>query len=89
MQFDDGISVPTHYLNPEHRLPLVPVTMNCTVPPIAGARLSGGRTLRDALRAYPGSERIAVVATGGYRTSQEARDTSGWTRSSIAGSSTC
>ena len=67
MQFDDGISVPTHYLNPEHRLPLVPVTMNCTVPPIPPPERAYqvGRTLRDALRAYPGSERIAVVATGG------------------------
>src|SRR5438552_670737 len=34
MQFDDGISVPTHYLNPDARFRLVPVGMNCTVPPI-------------------------------------------------------
>src|SRR6201988_4269232 len=34
MQFDDGISVPMHYLNPTSEIPLVPVTMNCTVPPI-------------------------------------------------------
>src|SRR5262249_21583988 len=29
MQFDDGISVPMHYLNPGGAIPLVPVTMNC------------------------------------------------------------
>src|SRR5262245_17257732 len=29
MQFDDGISVPTHYLNPDARFRLVPITMNC------------------------------------------------------------
>ena len=34
MQFDDGVSVPMHYLNPAGSVPLVPVTMNCTVPPI-------------------------------------------------------
>jgi len=67
MQFDDGISVPMHYLNPEGRIPLVPVTMNCTVPPIPTPERAYqvGCTLRDALRAYPGPERIALVATGG------------------------
>ena len=34
MQFDDGVSVPMHYLNPDAAIALVPVTMNCTVPPI-------------------------------------------------------
>lgn len=67
MQFDDGISVPTHYLNPDARFRLVPVTMNCTVPPIPtpARAYEVGRVLRDALRAWPGPERIAVVATGG------------------------
>jgi aromatic ring-opening dioxygenase catalytic subunit (LigB family) len=67
MQFDDGISVPTHYLNPDGRVRLVPVTMNCTVPPIptpARAYQVGG-VLRDVLRDFPGGDRIAVVATGG------------------------
>jgi len=67
MQFDDGISVPTHYLNPDARFRLVPITMNCTVPPIPtpARAYEVGRTLRDVLRAYPGPERVAVVATGG------------------------
>ncbi len=67
MAFDDGISVPTHYLNPDARFRLVPITMNCTVPPIPTPERAYevGRVLRDALRAYPGPERIAVVATGG------------------------
>ncbi len=67
MQFDDGISVPMHYLNPEGAIPLVPVTMNCTVPPIPTPERAYhvGGALRDLLRAYPGRERIAVVATGG------------------------
>jgi len=67
MSFDDGISVPMHYLNADARFRVIPITMNCTVPPIplpergyeVGTRLSG------ILRAYPGRERIAVVATGG------------------------
>ena len=67
MAFDDGISVPTHYLNPDARFRLVPITMNCTVPPIPTPERAYqvGTVLRDVLRAYPGPERIAVVATGG------------------------
>ena len=67
MQFDDGISVPTHYLNPDGKFRLIPVTMNCTVPPIPepARAYEVGAILRDVIRAYPGSERVAVVATGG------------------------
>ncbi|HVG78288.1 MAG TPA: hypothetical protein VNF03_09110 [Patescibacteria group bacterium] len=67
MQFDDGISVPTHYLNPDARFRFIPVTMNCTMPPIPtpARAYEVGRTMRDILTAWPGRERIAVVATGG------------------------
>ena len=67
MQFDDGISVPTHYLNPDARFRLVPVTMNCNVPPIPtpARAYDVGRVLGQVMRAYPGPTRIAVIATGG------------------------
>jgi len=67
MQFDDGISVPTHYLNPDARFRLIPVTMNCTMPPIPtpARAYEVGRTMREILAAWPGPERIAVIATGG------------------------
>ena len=67
MQFDDGFSVPMHYLNPYNAIPLVPISMNCTVPPIPtpARAYEVGRTLGDVLHAWPGPERIAVVATGG------------------------
>ena len=67
MQFDDGVSVPMHYLNPEGDIALVPVTMNCTVPPIPtpARAYEVGTTLREMVQAYPGGERVAVVATGG------------------------
>jgi aromatic ring-opening dioxygenase catalytic subunit (LigB family) len=67
MQFDDGISVPTHYLNPDARFRLVPVTMNCNVPPIPtpARAYEVGRLLGEVMRAYPASTRIAVIATGG------------------------
>ena len=67
MQFDDGISVPLHYLNPTMRIPIVPVTMNCTVPPIPtpARAYEVGTVFRELVRAFPGRERVAVIATGG------------------------
>ena len=67
MQFDDGVSVPMHYLNPEGDIALVPVTMNCTVPPIPtpSRAYEVGTTLREMVHAYPGALRVAVLATGG------------------------
>jgi aromatic ring-opening dioxygenase catalytic subunit (LigB family) len=67
MQFDDGISVPLHYLNPAMAIPVVPVTMNCTVPPIPTPEraYAVGTILRAVFREYSDDERIAVIATGG------------------------
>ena len=67
MQFDDGISVPMHYLNPSSSIPLVPVTMNCTIPPIPTPERAYqvGTTLYQMLMAYPGDARVAVLGTGG------------------------
>ena len=67
MHFDDGMSVPLHYLNPDSALPFVPVSMNCTVPPIPTPERAYqvGTTLREMLRDFPGRERIAVLGTGG------------------------
>jgi aromatic ring-opening dioxygenase catalytic subunit (LigB family) len=67
MQFDDGVSVPMHYLNPTGAIPLVPVSMNCTVPPIPTPERAYqvGATLRELFASYAGDERIALLATGG------------------------
>ena len=67
MQFDDGFSVPMHYLNPYNAIPLVPISMNCTVPPIPlpERAYQVGATLCEMVKAYPGAERVAVLGTGG------------------------
>jgi len=67
MQFDDGISVPVMHLNPETTIPIVPVTMNCTVPPIPEPRRAYwvGQVMRRVVEAYDGAGRIAIVGTGG------------------------
>src|SRR5262245_56907833 len=56
MQFDDGFSVPMHYLKSESRSALAPVATNGTVPPIPTPERAYqvGTMLRDVLRAYPG-----------------------------------
>src|ERR1700730_4282375 len=97
MQFDDGVSVPMHYLNPEGDIALVPVTMNCTVPPIPTPERAYevGTALREMVHAYPGAERVAVLATGGLshepggpRACAMARS-SGWRRPAPAGPRSC
>jgi protocatechuate 4,5-dioxygenase beta chain len=67
MQFDDGFSVPMHYLNPGGEVPLVTVSMNCSVPPIPTPERAYhvGVVLRDLIAAYPEDLRVAVLATGG------------------------
>jgi aromatic ring-opening dioxygenase catalytic subunit (LigB family) len=67
MQFDDSISVPLCWLNPDMSIPLIPVSMNCTVPPIPTPRRAYevGLKLAEVLRSYPGPERIALVGSGG------------------------
>jgi aromatic ring-opening dioxygenase catalytic subunit (LigB family) len=67
MQFDDNISVPTTHLNPDHRIATVPITMNCTVPPIPSPRraYAVGETIRQIIADYDGGERIAVIGSGG------------------------
>ena len=67
MQFDDGISVPTRYLNPDLSVPMIPISMNCSVPPIPDPRRAYevGLMLGEVLRAYPGKERVALIGSGG------------------------
>jgi protocatechuate 4,5-dioxygenase beta chain len=68
IELDDGISVPLHYLTPDMQVPLVPVTLNCTVPPIPSSERAYhlGEVLREIVTArWPAGVRVAVVATGG------------------------
>lgn len=67
MQFDDGISVPTRYLNPELNIPTIPVSMNCTVPPIPTPERAYevGKTIIQILNDYPGNERVLLIGSGG------------------------
>ena len=64
---DHGIITVYYELDPSMRLPLVPIIQNCAVPPLMPLRRAYefGIALGDAIRSYPGLERVAVVGAGG------------------------
>lgn len=64
-QFDHGIIVPLHFLDPHNELKVVPVNINCQGPPLTPLHRAWafGEAIRRAADAVP--ERIALVATGG------------------------
>lgn len=66
--FDDNWSVPLLYLTPDYDIPLVPIHMNCIVPPLPSPETCYrvGRTIADIVReCRPAGERVALMATGG------------------------
>ena len=68
LELDDGISVPLHYLTPGMQIPLVPITLNCTVPPIPSSARAYrlGEVLREIVTTrWPAGVRVAVIASGG------------------------
>lgn len=64
-QFDHGIMVPLHFLDPESKLTVIPANINCQGPPLSPLHRAWafGEAIRRAANAVP--ERIALVATGG------------------------
>ena len=64
---DHGLTVPMPYLCPAHNVPVVPVFVNCLMPPLPTPKrcYQLGQYLGEALQRWPGSERIGLVATGG------------------------
>jgi len=67
MLFDDNWSVPLHFLTPRHDVPLVPIHMNCVMPPLPAPRrcFEFGRALRSAVECWPAEATVAIMATGG------------------------
>jgi hypothetical protein len=68
LRFDDNFTVPLHLLTPDMQVPLVPVTMNCIVPPRPSPELCyevGGVFRRIVEEHTPAGERVALIATGG------------------------
>jgi aromatic ring-opening dioxygenase catalytic subunit (LigB family) len=66
--FDDNWTVPLTRLTPDYDIPLVPIHMNCIVPPIPTAQTcyDFGKSIADIVRDHrPDGERVALMATGG------------------------
>jgi 2,3-dihydroxyphenylpropionate 1,2-dioxygenase len=64
-QFDHGIIVPLHLLDPENKMTVIPANINCQGPPLTPLHRAWafGEAIRRAADAVP--ERIALIATGG------------------------
>ena len=66
--FDDNWTVPLTRLTPDYDIPLVPINMNCIVPPIPSPQTcyDFGKSIAQIVRDHrPDGERIALMATGG------------------------
>ena len=67
LQLDHGVMTVYHELDPELKLPLVPIVQNCAVKPMMPLRryYEFGVALGEAIRSYDGLDRVAVAAAGG------------------------
>ncbi len=67
MKADHGFMTVYYELDPQMRLPMVPIVMNCTTPPLMTLRqcYEFGKAVGDAVRSYPGLDRVALCAAGG------------------------
>jgi aromatic ring-opening dioxygenase catalytic subunit (LigB family) len=66
--FDDNWSVPLFYITPDYDIPLVPIHMNCIVPPLPSPAhcYEVGSTIANIVRDHlPADMRVALMATGG------------------------
>jgi hypothetical protein len=63
----DELSVPLSFLTPGGEIPVSPIYTNCGAPPLPTPRRCHalGGFVGDFIRARPGTERVALVATGG------------------------
>lgn len=66
MEPDHGFLTIYNQLDPSWQLPLVPMVMNCTTPPLLTLRdaYDFGIALGDAIRSYQGLDRVILVAGG-------------------------
>ena len=67
MKLDHGFMTVYYWLDRTMELPMVPIVVNCTTPPLMTARQfhDFGVAIGNAIRSYDGLERVALVAGGG------------------------
>jgi protocatechuate 4,5-dioxygenase beta chain len=67
-EVDHSIMVPLHFLTPGMTIPIIPVFINCFVPPIPSARrcYALGQAIRAAVESFPQPLRVAAMASGSF-----------------------
>jgi protocatechuate 4,5-dioxygenase beta chain len=67
-QVDHSVLVPLHFLTPRMHIPIIPVFINCFVPPLPSAQrcYALGRAIRNAVQCFPQSLRVAPLASGNF-----------------------
>lgn len=66
LSLDHAVLVPLHFLAPEMKQPIVPVFINCLIPPLPTACrcFALGQALKAAIESWPSEARVAVIASG-------------------------
>jgi hypothetical protein len=67
-EVDHSILVPLHFLTPHMQIPILPVFINGVAPPLPLAQrcYALGQMIRAAVEAWPGQERVALLASGSF-----------------------
>jgi aromatic ring-opening dioxygenase catalytic subunit (LigB family) len=67
LTLDHGIMTVLHFLDPDRRVPVVPIVQNCAVAPMPtlGRCYRLGGAIRQAVEAWPRPARVALVGAGG------------------------
>lgn len=67
-EVDHSIMVPLHFLTPRMSVPIVPVFINCFVPPLPSAHrvYALGQAIRAAVETFPQPLRVVPLASGSF-----------------------
>lgn len=65
---DHSVMVPLHFVNPDMKIPVVPIFISGHIRPLPTAQrcLAFGQELRKALEAFPKDLRVAIIGTGSF-----------------------
>lgn len=65
---DHSLMVPLHFVNPDMKLPVIPIYISGHVPPLPKAQrcFEFGGEIRKAIESYPENLRVAVIGTGSF-----------------------
>lgn len=65
-RLDHGHLIPLHFLTPDMSLPIVPVFVNCVVPPLPTSQrcLRLGQSIAAAVKGWDSQLRVAVIGSG-------------------------